>query len=96
MVRVASVYGDIEAPVFIYPAIRPDTVAIPLGQGHSEFGRYAEERGANAVRLLGPATDRTGNYLAFSTVRVHVFRTGEQKKLAVFGSLEGSYEEPPF
>ena len=41
LVRVESDQGAIEAPVYVYRGIRPDTVAIPLGQGHTEYGRHA-------------------------------------------------------
>ena len=96
VVRVASPHGEIEAPVFVFPALRPDTVAIPLGQGHDEYGRYAEKRGANPITLVGAETDATGENLAFAAVRVNVARTGGSKRLAILGSIEGSYQEPPF
>mgnify|MGYP005848218869 CR=1 FL=1 len=92
VVRVASPHGEIEAPVFVYPALRPDTVAVPLGQGHAEYGRYAEKRGANAMQLVGAQTDASGAHLAFATVRVRVTPTGEHTPLALAGHIEGSEE----
>ena len=53
VVRIVSDAGAIEVSVYLYPAIRPDTIAIPFGQGHTAYGRYAEGRGANPVDLLG-------------------------------------------
>ncbi|MEE8307145.1 MAG: molybdopterin-dependent oxidoreductase, partial [Gammaproteobacteria bacterium] len=44
LVSVESPRGSITAPVYIYPAIRPDVVAMPIGQGHSDYGRYAKNR----------------------------------------------------
>ncbi|MBN1963207.1 MAG: molybdopterin-dependent oxidoreductase [Anaerolineae bacterium] len=79
IVRVTSPHGTIEVPVYIFPAIRPDTVAIPIGQGHTDSGRYARERGANALGLIG-------DDLAWSTVRVKIEKTGDRKSLAVFES----------
>ncbi len=47
VVRIVSEAGEVEAPVYLYPAIRPDTIAMPFGQGHTAYGRYAQGRGAN-------------------------------------------------
>lgn len=55
--RVASARGAIEVPAYVYPGIHPGTVAIPLGQGHTAFGRYATGVGANAA-TLGPNGER--------------------------------------
>ncbi|MBK7451188.1 MAG: hypothetical protein IPJ47_17995 [Anaerolineales bacterium] len=42
VVKVISEAGEVQAFVYLYPAIRPDTIAMPFGQGHTAFGRYAE------------------------------------------------------
>jgi anaerobic selenocysteine-containing dehydrogenase len=89
IVRVTSPYGEITAPVYIFPAIRPDTIAIPFGQGHEIYGRYAQERGSNPLRLVGANEDRLG----WSTVRVRVERTEETKSLARFESTVRITEE---
>ena len=52
MLDVVSPHGKIAVPAFLYPGIRPDTVAIPIGQGHTEYGRSARGRGANPIALL--------------------------------------------
>jgi anaerobic selenocysteine-containing dehydrogenase len=39
-------------PALLHPAIRPDVVAIPYGQGHSSSGRYARRAGGNAAALI--------------------------------------------
>jgi anaerobic selenocysteine-containing dehydrogenase len=82
VVRVESPHGAIEAPVYVFPAIRPDTVAIPLGQGHSDQGRYARERGSHALRLVGATLDETGQNLAWSSLRVRVTKLDRQQALA--------------
>ena len=38
ILRVTSPHGTIEAPAYLYPGIHPDTVAAPLGWGHTGFG----------------------------------------------------------
>ena len=37
VVRVVSDFGTIEVSVYIYPGIRPDTLAIPFGQGQTNL-----------------------------------------------------------
>jgi molybdopterin-containing oxidoreductase family iron-sulfur binding subunit len=55
-VRVESGRGQIETAAFVYPGVYPGTVAVPLGQGHTAYGRYATGVGANAA-MLGSSGD---------------------------------------
>ena len=52
IVKVISPSGEITALVYLYPAIRPDVVAVPVGQGHTAFGRFACGVGSNPLVLL--------------------------------------------
>ena len=92
IVRVTSPHGDLEAPVYIYPAIRPDTVAMPTGQGHSDYGRYARDRGSNPMSLVGAETSSGGSSLSWANVRVQVAPTGRQGAMARFENREGVAE----
>lgn len=51
-VEVRAGGAAIQVPACVYPGITPGHVAIPLGQGHRGFGRYADGVGANPY-LLG-------------------------------------------
>lgn len=88
VVRITSPAGEIEAPVYVYPAIRPDTVAVPIGQGHSDYGRYARNRGSNPMALVGA----TGDSLAWATVRVKITPTGKKMAQAGFENKAGVTE----
>lgn len=90
IVKISSPAGAIEAVVYRYPAIRPDTIALPFGQGHQALGRYAEKRGANPAKLFELKTNPAGD-LAFGDVKVTLTKTGERKKLARVESREGVY-----
>jgi len=57
MVRLATEHGAIEAPVLPITTVLPGTVALPIGQGHVDFGRYADHRPANVMQLLSPEVD---------------------------------------
>jgi anaerobic selenocysteine-containing dehydrogenase len=93
IVRVISPYGELEAPVVVYPGLRPDVVAIPIGQGHTDYGRFAEGRGANPVVLLAPATDPETGSLAWGATRVRLEPTGRRRQLARLESLDGAGRE---
>ncbi len=90
VVRIVSPYGAIEAVVYLYPGIRPDTIAVPMGQGHTALGRWAKDRGANPVALLGAGTNAAGD-AAFAGVRVRVYKTGRRHQLARKENVVGVY-----
>jgi anaerobic selenocysteine-containing dehydrogenase len=90
LVRVISPYGEIEASVYLYPAIRPDTIAIPFGQGHTAYGRYAQGRGANPAKILGLKFNTAGDF-AFASTRVRIEKTGHKKELSRLESRMGVY-----
>lgn len=93
IVKIESPHGRIEAPVYVFPAIRPDTVAIPFGQGHSDYGRYARKRGSSPMQLIGMELDDSGTSLAWANVRVKITKTGEDKALAVLESTVGQAKD---
>jgi anaerobic selenocysteine-containing dehydrogenase len=93
IVRVVSPHGSLEAPVVVYPGLRPDVVAMPVGQGHTDYGRFAERRGVNPIDLLAPATDPDTGALAWGATRVRLEATGRRRPLARLESLDGGGRE---
>ena len=91
LVEVTSPQGSLRLPAVIYPGIRPDMVAIPLGQGHREMGRYAQGRGANPLALVALITDGTEPQPAWNATRVRVTRISEKGDLVTAGHPQGSY-----
>ena len=53
-IRLESPQGKIEARAAVSPAAPPDAVVLAAGQGHTAYGRYARQRGANVFALLDP------------------------------------------
>ena len=49
---VSSPEGQVTLPLFTYPGIREDAVAIAMGGGRNESGRYASGNGVNPMNLL--------------------------------------------
>ena len=83
ILELSTTHGTISAPVYVYPGIRDDVIAMPLGFGHTEYGTFAKGRGANALDLLGP---QGGEFVHYLSTRVRVRKTRDYRKLA---SIEG-------
>jgi anaerobic selenocysteine-containing dehydrogenase len=86
LVEIMSQHGSIRAPAILSPGIAPDLVAMPIGQGHEKFGRFASGRGANPLSILAPLAERETGALAWAATRVKVARVGgaEEGKLITF------------
>jgi anaerobic selenocysteine-containing dehydrogenase len=93
VVKITSQYGELEASVYRYPAIRPDTFGIPFGQGHTYYGRYAQNRGVNLTTLLGKRLNASGD-LALCSIKVKIEKTGKVQPLARFEGQAGKYGIP--
>jgi len=90
LVEVASPRGTLQLPAVIYPGIRPDLVAIPLGQGHKGGGRYAKDRGVNPLTLLS-LVEGHEQQAAWNATRVRVTRVSSKGNLVTAGHPQGSY-----
>ena len=77
LVDVTSSQGTLRAPVMIFPGIAPDMVAMPVGQGHENFTRYATGRGVNPIAILAPLADADTGALAWAATRVKISRAGD-------------------
>ncbi|HET7318156.1 MAG TPA: molybdopterin dinucleotide binding domain-containing protein, partial [Nitrospirota bacterium] len=92
LVEVTSPQGALRVPAVIYPGIRPDMAAMPLGQGHKEMGRYAKGRGVNPLRLLAMIDDKgKPTQPAWNATRVRIKRISEKGDLVVYGNPQGSF-----
>ena len=61
----------------VSPGIAPDVLAMPVGQGHETFTRYASGRGSNPIKLLAPTVEPETGALAWAATRVKISRVGE-------------------
>ena len=78
--------GKITAPAYRYMGVRPDTVAVALGQGHTAYGRFAQNIGINAYDLVSHSWDSAGG-LALSASKGTITVGVDVSKLV---STEGS------
>jgi molybdopterin-containing oxidoreductase family iron-sulfur binding subunit len=92
VVEVKSAHGALETFVYVYPGVRPDTLAIQTGLGHTAFGRWSEGRGVNPNVLLG-AVDASGAPSSYG-VKVSVKKVGNREnRTLVFSSAPGGLFE---
>jgi anaerobic selenocysteine-containing dehydrogenase len=99
LVEIASQQGSVRAAAILSPGIAPDMVAMPVGQGHEDFGRFASGRGANPLSILAPLAEKETGSLAWAATRVKISRVGgpEQSKLILYagGMSTFPHEEEP-
>ena len=89
LVLIESPVGSLEASVYVYPGIRPDVLAVPVGQGHTELGRYGKNWGANVFEVMTDLADERAEQLAWASTRVRVTKTGQQHILPLLESNIG-------
>jgi anaerobic selenocysteine-containing dehydrogenase len=77
VVEVASRHGTLRAAALISPGLAPDIIAVPAGQGHETYTRYASGRGVNPIALLAPMAEAETGALAWAATRVRVTRVGD-------------------
>jgi anaerobic selenocysteine-containing dehydrogenase len=96
LVEIASSQGKIQAPAILSPGIAPDVAAMPVGQGHQTFTRYASGRGSNPLSILAPLTEPRTEVLAWAATRVRVAKVSgpvEANQLVQFATGLKDHEE---
>jgi molybdopterin-containing oxidoreductase family iron-sulfur binding subunit len=79
LLKLVSPHGEITVPVLPIYSVAPDTLALPIGQGHEHYGRFAADQPANPLALMPAGIDALSGSLTVLT----------EVKLAV---VEGSRE----
>jgi anaerobic selenocysteine-containing dehydrogenase/Fe-S-cluster-containing dehydrogenase component len=54
VVELRTEHGVISAPALLSNRVHPGVIAVPLGQGHRSYGRYAKDRGSNPWEVIEP------------------------------------------
>jgi anaerobic selenocysteine-containing dehydrogenase/Fe-S-cluster-containing dehydrogenase component len=78
---VTTAAGSVDVPVYVNSRMRTDVVAVPIGQGHTAYGRYAQERGGNAFALLGAGTDQASGGRAYLSQKARVAASGTKHRM---------------
>ncbi len=81
VLEVSTPHGRLEVAAYVHDLIRADVVALPTGQGHTAYGRWASGRGVNPLALLPAAADGASGGSAWLTTRASLTATGRRARL---------------
>ncbi len=88
LIRIESANGAITTTAYLFKGMHQEAIAVPLGQGHSDYGRYARGRGVNPLTLLDARVDAKTGELAMYATRVKIVRTDETKDIVRLGASD--------
>jgi molybdopterin-containing oxidoreductase family iron-sulfur binding subunit len=86
-VRLWSSQASVELPVYVDDGIQPGVVAVPAGQGHKDYGRYANGQGVNIYPLFLPQPVENSGGMGWADTEVQLNATGQSGRLV---SVAGS------
>ena len=82
---------SIKAFVYLHPAVPPNVVSVPFGQGHRPGVEYAtregKQRGVNPMEVLAPELVRGTGSFAWGATMVSVRPTGKNIKVPKFEGI---------
>lgn len=88
VLEIKTPHGSIEAPALPIYTVPKGTVAIPVGQGHTNFGRFANGLPANPMELLPPEIDGFSGGISRPPLYAALHNTGRKFEIA---NTDGSY-----
>jgi molybdopterin-containing oxidoreductase family iron-sulfur binding subunit len=80
----------IQGPVFETDDVLPGWLALPIGQGHRAYGRYAKDRGVNPAGLLDARLDPLSGGGLHAVSNIDLERTGRTHR---FAHTDGSIDQ---
>jgi anaerobic selenocysteine-containing dehydrogenase len=93
IVRVQSAHGAIEAPAYVNPGAIPGVLSMAIGDGHTHYGRYATNRGANPLSILAPFWEKSTGALVLGGTRVRLARLGGKRDWIQFAAPDREERE---
>lgn len=88
LVVVGNADGEVTVPVYVTPYVHRGVIALPMGNGHSQYGRFAKLiGGGNPIHLVSRALATDGVALALGATTVKVTRgLGRAELVKTMGS----------
>jgi len=72
VLTLRSAHGTLQAPAYPYPGIPEGILAMPIGQGHAAYGRFARSQSGNPIQLIPPNIDPATGTIIRSVPEVSV------------------------
>ncbi|MEQ1855749.1 MAG: molybdopterin-dependent oxidoreductase [Longimicrobiales bacterium] len=95
IVTLSSPHGAVEVPVWLYPGIREDAIALAMGAGHTSMGRYADGHGVNALDLLPGTAEQPSGAMVTVATTVTLEPTGRRMRHATVDGSAGDQHDRP-
>jgi len=92
-IEIKSLHGTLQVPALLSPGIAPDVVAMPVGQGHQNYTRYASGRGANPLSILSGVTEPETGALAWAATRVRIGKLEKSAQASPLILFSGGMQE---
>jgi len=79
LLQIQTPQGTLEGRAFLYPGIHRDTLAMPIGRGHTAYGRFAANQPGNPFQIFSSQLDAVsgGNAWFLSGVRIKNLKNAE-------------------
>ncbi len=88
LLQIRSPYGSLEAPALPISTVPNDTVAMPIGQGHTEYGRFANGLPANPMDIFPRSVDNVSGGILRPPFRVTIQKRDKSLPVA---NTDGSF-----
>ncbi|MHC1728815.1 MAG: molybdopterin-dependent oxidoreductase [Syntrophobacteraceae bacterium] len=88
LLQVKSEFGSVEVPALPIYTVPEGIAAIPVGQGHSNMGRFADGLRANPLDLLPAGADHSSGILLRPEINLALQKTGRTLAIA---NTDGSF-----
>jgi anaerobic selenocysteine-containing dehydrogenase/Fe-S-cluster-containing dehydrogenase component len=73
MLTIRNHFGEINVPAYVTKYVHRGIIAVPVGQGHSSYGRFADSiGGGNVLELLPPVIAEGAGSIALASARAAV------------------------
>ncbi len=82
ILRVETRWGSLEAPAYVTEVVHPGLALMGIGQGHTSYGRTAQNAGANPFAVLPAGVDPACGGPSFTAFDARIEKTGRSTKLA--------------
>lgn len=86
LITLRNYNGEINVPVYVSEYVHEDIVAVPVGQGHTEYGRFAQQiNNGNVFSLLPafPMNQDAKNEVALFSTAVSVIKAKSKHDLVI-------------
>ncbi|HMO01903.1 MAG TPA: molybdopterin-dependent oxidoreductase [Oligoflexia bacterium] len=86
--RLRNYYGEVNLPIYVTENVHPGIVAVPIGNGHSEYGRFARKiKGGNVLDLVSVSDISAERSVSLLNTKVDLARgVGKAELINVQGS----------